>query len=589
MVIVVCFAAPTMSKTSPLRGVEKSSRSVLRRSSHDTSSTFSSASVVDVDMDQSQVAAFLSASATMFDPSWTVWTYVDLILACRTPNSVTGVTGCTPTGYPTGLSLPNSHSGPSTYTLSPDLGALSELASMELDIASSNFVGTLPAGWSTLTKLENLTIYSSSLGGASLPEEWSGMTSLQNLLLYFTSSDNFALDASPPSWVSRLKTVDLSSVSIGPSNDLPESWFTSDSITTLSLYLVNCTGRVSSSVTSNTVIQNLYITLAGSISPAMPSDLSAMTSLISVGLGDFTGTLPSKYPPSLEKAGFSGSNITGTIPQSLFDSPNLVFVDLSYMNVHGDLPAPSSPLTSKLESIEVAFLPLTGTISNNYFHMPNFKDFSARYPGDLSPSSFGAMPSAGGCGLTRFVCLNCSISGTIPSDLPTACPHLERLSLSNNYLTGTIPMGWGGKFNGVQLDGNSLDLCGAPENTANFTDATFPSGCIIAPQYGYDYCNCSSIWSTRCQTQIPCDGSPTTVAPYELPPFIIPTPSTTPVTSPDQQPSVTPSVIPSPDGSSPSSSPSPPTARVPEPISSAPMMASTLAAVMCAVIAVIMM
>ena len=676
MVIVVCLAGPTVSKTMARRGLENNHRSVLRRSSHDTSSTFSSASsnVVDVDMAQSQIDAFLLASETMFDPSETPWTQANLQDACRTPNSVTGVTGCTSTGFPTGLYLySGSYDDPTSYSLSPDLGALSELASLEIDMYLVKFVGTLPSAWLSLTKLENLTIYIDSLGGVSLPEEWSGMTSLQSLLLYFGPSENPATGTAP-SWVSRLKTVDLSSVSIGPSNDLPESWFTSDSITALHLYRMYCSGLVLSSIANNTVIQNLYIASSGSISPTLPSDLSAMTSLIGVGLADFAGTLPSKYPPSLEKAGFSGSNITGTIPQSLFDCPNLVFVALDHMNVHGDLPAPSSPLTSKLENIEARSLQLNGTISNNYFHMPSFKTFVSSSLGALSPSSFGAMPSAGGCGLTRFDCLNCSISGTIPSDLLTACPNLQRLALSdnyltgtlpealfatnaaslsfvfldgnyltgnlpptigflkkatvylsNNYLTGTIPMGWDDKFDGVQLDGNSLDLCGAPENTAHFTDGTFPSECTIAPQYGYDYCNCSSIWSTRCSSTIPCDGSPlspTTLPPYELPPFTIPTPSTTaPVTSPDQQPSETPSVIPSPSvtpssppsvvvpSSSPSSPPSspvvdtpsstpsgtvepsstsPPTARVPEPSNAPSMMAFTLVAVMCAALAVIM-
>ena len=663
MVIMVCFAAPTMSK--PL-STEKTFRSVLRRSAYDTSSTFSSASstLVDVDMAQSQIDAFLLASETMFNPTETPWTQANLQDACRTSDSVTGVTGCTSTGFPTGLSLYRSSSGDaSTYTLSPDLGALSELASLELDLSSVNFVGTLPAAWSTLTKLENLTIYSSSLGGASLPEDWSGMTSLQRIWIDLASTDTPATGTAP-SWVSALKFVYLGYVSIGPSNDLPESWFTSNSITELYLYHVYCSGLVPSSVTSNTVLQVLWVATSGSVAPAMPSDLSAMTSLKWACLNGFADSLPSKYPSSLEKVCFSGVSITGTIPQSLFDCPNLSFIELSDLSVHGDLPAPSSPLTSKLESIEARSLQLNGTISNDYFYLPNFKEFSAIQLEGLSPASFGALPTAGECGMTKFECVNCSISGSIPSDLLTACPHLEVISLpnnyltgslpealfatnassltyiwldgnyltgnlpetigfqqkvtlylSNNYLTGTIPMGWDDKLNGVRLDGNSLDLCGAPENTGNFTEF-IPTGCIIAPQYGYDYCTCSSIWSTSCQSTIPCDGSPlspTALPPYELPPFTIPTPSTTvPVTSPDQQPSVTPSpppngVIPSlspssipsspvvdtpsstPSGTVEPSSTSPPTARVPEPSNAPSIMAPTLVAVMCAVLAVTVM
>lgn len=622
VVVLVCFTTPALSRSLGNRGPEKSLRSALRRSTHAASTTFSSASssVVDVDMVQSQIDAFLLAANTMFESSDTVWTQTNLQDACRTPYSVTGVTGCTLSGYPTGLTLAQGtydNPPPSTYTLSPHLGALSELTSMNLDLNYANYNGTLPTAWSTLTKLQNLTIRAPTLDGAALPEEWSAMTSLQRLDLNFRKYDSVSLNpanGTAPLWVSNLKVVELHAISIGPSNDLPDSWFSSNTIIELYLSYIYGTARLPSTFTTSTVMESLSLGAADFKQVVMPSDFSTMTSLKHMYFfGDFIGSLPAKYPPNLERASFNGGlNLTGTIPQALFDCPNLVFLELFDMGVYGDLPAPSSPLTSKFWGIEAGYLALNGTISTNFFHMPSFEYFDVDHLGPLSPGVFGPMPSAGGCGLAYFDCRNCSISGSIPSDLLTACPKLEEIFLDNNYLTGTlpqalfetnttsisniylagnyltgtlpqfidfpqkiyldltsnrltgtIPMGWTNKLNMARFSGNGFDLCGAPDNTRNFSAPHFLAPCELGPQYGYDYCSCYSLWST-CQSLVPCDGAPfepSALPPYELPPFSTPPPNSG--SSPSESPSAT-----SPNDNIPSNPPSSPNApNVPSPTS----------------------
>ena len=550
----------------------------------------------DVDMEATQIQALIVATNDM---PIAAWTQANLVDACRTPNSPTGILSCTDNGFPTvlALSLPDSING----ALSPHIGALTELTTLNLSLSLS-FTSSVPVAWRTLTHLTTLYLGSGIYMVGQIPEEWSEMTSLTSLTINLDSTN---ILTSIPTWTGNLTTLRLQRANL-ENRMLPDFLFTSPSLTTLSLDDIRYGGNIPTELANNSIIQNFYLTSSavGATRISIPSDLSGMTSLKSFTLSKIAveSTFPSVWPSGLVSLELvSLPYMTGTIPQSLFDSPSLTSITLDYLEqVEGSFPGPSDPTLSNMESIQVAHLTgLTGTTSFAWFWIPSLTTFKVTQASSLQPHELGPLPTIAS-GLCKIKILDLSdsqLSGSLPPALFSICPDLETATFYDNLLTGPIPNDWsksngrvtafyasnnrltgsipaGMKFSNsgvleldfydnrltgplpadlftvawsyIDLELNDMDVC-----AGNVTISPNLDTCYIGQRSTANFCPCASIWSgAGCQVSscsTPSTGFPPLAdfPPYTpatpLPPAFHPPPVAVPIEEPVSTPSISPS------------------------------------------------
>lgn len=448
--LLACCATFAGAKTIVAAGHIESQASSIRSNLHASA----------VNMSESQVTALLNAVSDM--PSMAnVWTQENLLSACSTANSPTGVLACTEEGYPTILSFDSGSTGPNK--LSPWIGNLTELTTLSMQLVNS-YNGTLPAAWSTLSKLTSLQIVGGRLQGG-LPTEWSTMTKLTSLDLAFTVylSSQKETPGPAPAWVSNLTTLKLKGANFGSNTDLPATWFTSSKMTTFWLQNVVFSGKIEPSLTSNKVLQTFYLytrswngsTPGTGLSLSSINDLSGMTSLTSFSLLStaHSGNIPTKWPAKIASIELASlSNVDGTIPTSIVSGSSLSSLALSSMpSIIGDIPVPTNPLKSNLATYQLVEISgLTGSIPSAVFAIPTLATLDFQYLTSIQPTAIaGVLPTNSKCGLQKLTIMNSQLSGSIPNELATICKNLTDVELSNNYLVGTIPSNWSALTTGL--------------------------------------------------------------------------------------------------------------------------------------------
>lgn len=423
----------------------------------DSSESLAPFSNPDVDMDDSQVQALLDAAMSDMQTMASLWTRTNLVDACRTPNSPTGVLSCTDDGFPTVISVSASmaNGAPTTDKPSPQLSNLAELTSLSITWGQP-LSGPLPATWGVLTKLTSLTLAPNFLVTGSMPDDWLGMTSLSSLTLFFAGGTT---PISTPVWIPNLVSVYLKGAYFGPGTDLPDSWFSSTSLTSLILEDVRWSGNVPEVMASNNVIQHLSLaqdsTGLNGAKKDIPSDLSAMTSLQTfvMRFHPTQSAFPSSWPLSLVSLTLANlPYLIGTIPQSLFDLPSLHDITLrSLVTVNGPLPGPSIPSSSAMVEIQVSSVALTEPISNAWFFTPSLLSMIVEgMSNSMAPFELGPFPpvDSGLCKLQLLSMGQIQLSGSLPAAFFSICPDLNYIDLSSNNLIGSIPTDWS-KSNGV--------------------------------------------------------------------------------------------------------------------------------------------
>lgn len=551
----------------------------------------SHASYQDIDMDSGQVEAMVAAVADM--PAMSpVWTRAGLRNACRSP-AQTGILSCNDAGFPTRVDAIGTGNG--ADKLSDHLANLTQLT--YLSIAITSLSGTLPASWNSLSHLEYLYFSANPLFTGAIPD-WSGMTSLKRCPLPFLFNQT---EISPvPQWMAKLESISLSGVNFG-TQDLPDSWFSSNTTTELSLNGVRWSGNIPAVLALNTVLRYLYI-IMDTTSPttlgagkSIPTDLSA-TSLRAFAFQQHATSsfFPTAWPSSIETIQFFAlPNMAGTIPQSLVNTPSLTEISVSEAtNISGSLPGPSYLANSKMTTITLYNLGLTGSISPAWFSIPSLTSMLVSNMPSMNPFELGPFPSADDnlCGLQSLNLGSIQLSGTLPPALFSICPNLTVLNLHINNVVGAIPNDWS-KSNGalsIKLSANRLTgtipasmkwkstdpstfvaydnlLTGSlPAGFANHnwreldisfnninvctnidTISSIPT-CTFAPQVSSsNWCPCNSSWAdVGCQAPAgDCSAAPsvgpsplTALPPYTsgepLPPAFYPPPPVAPTTPP---------------------------------------------------------
>ncbi|KAF5738489.1 receptor protein kinase TMK1-like [Tripterygium wilfordii] len=404
-----------------------------------------------------------------------------------------------------------------------------------INLANYKLTGTLPAELSTMSQLQSLSLQGNSLSG-----ELPSLANLTNLQTVYLDDNNFS--SIPTGCFQGLSS--LQSLSLGENGNLapwpfPQELTGSSSLTNLVLNNASLYGTIPDIFDSFSNLQNVrlsYNNLTGPLPHSFggsgiqnlwlnnqatglsgPIDvLSSMSQLVTAWLhkNQFTGPIPDLTKcESLFDLQLRDNLLSGIVPQSLMNLPNLQNVSLSNNKLQGPFPV----FPPKVTTVEI-----TGT--NNFCADKGVPSCDPQvetlievaggfgYPITLSDSWEGnnacqgwafvtcdsqgrvitvslankqlsgrISPAIGNLtALKNLYLQNNNLTGPIPDSL-TKLDQLVNLDVSNNNLFGKIPV-----FpTGVKLikEGNPLlgtdrspDAGGSPDSNNGTTPAAGPNG-----------------------------------------------------------------------------------------------------------------
>ena len=179
----------------------------------------------------------------------------------------------------------------------------------------------------------------------------------------------------------------------------------------------------------------IFSQLSGPLPDLLTMDHSIQR--LSFGFNNFSGTIPPLHPNSpLIDFALTDNPVTGTLPSTFYEQPDLYYFDLSGTKITGSIAPEISTLTT-LEDVWFSNAKLTGTLPSSLGDMDTLKwvRFSNN---DLT----GTIPSQLGTEGNKFVYLfldGNDLAGTIPSELSNLT-DLKQLHLAGNTrLGGTVP------------------------------------------------------------------------------------------------------------------------------------------------------
>ncbi|KAE8795730.1 putative LRR receptor-like serine/threonine-protein kinase [Hordeum vulgare] len=243
---------------------------------------------------------------------------------------------------------------------------------IKLDFRKNSLTGPLPAFIGELTALKYITVGTNALSGP-VPKELWNLTDLVSLAL---GSNHF--NGTLPDELGKLKKLQQLYID---SNDftgpLPAALSQLTNLSTLWASDNSFTGQIPDYLGSLTNMTQLRLQ-GNSFQGPIPRSLSNLIKLTSLRIGDivngssslvFVGNMTtlgdlvlrnSKISDTLASVDFSKfvnltlldlsfNNITGQMPQSIFDLPSLNFVFLGNNSLSGSLPATKSPLLTNLD------------------------------------------------------------------------------------------------------------------------------------------------------------------------------------------------------------------------------------------------
>ncbi|KAJ3670073.1 hypothetical protein LUZ60_010397 [Juncus effusus] len=439
----------------------------------------------------SDVAALLAAKTIISDPS-------DALASWNSSSDV-----CS--GFQ-GISCGQTH----RFVVSVDVSALNLSGSVPpsfseirllryLNLSNNVFNGSFPRSLAVLRNLRVLDLYNNNLTGP-LPVEVAHMPNLRHLHLggnffsgeipvqygawkyieYLAFSGN-ELAGTIPRELGNLGT--LKELYIGYYNSytggLPAELGNLSNLVRLDAANCGLTGEIPVEISKLQKLDTLFLQVNG-LAGTIPAQLGNLTSLKSLDLSNnaLTGEIPPAFSKlnNLTLLNLFRNKLHGEIPDFIGDLPSLQVLQLWENNFTGIIPIKLG-LNGQLQNLDLSSNKLTGSLPSNLCFGNKLQTLIA-----LGNFLFGPIPdSIGKCkSLNRIRLGENYLNGSIPpgllslpkltqvelqdnlltGDFPSTngSINLGEISLSNNQLTGVLPISIG-NFSGVQkllLDRNSF-------------------------------------------------------------------------------------------------------------------------------------
>ncbi|KAL1826759.1 hypothetical protein ACET3Z_005171 [Daucus carota] len=353
-------------------------------------------------------------------------------------------------------------------SLPSQLSSLSQLKTLALQ--NNNLSGSLPS-LANLSSLEQVFLGDNAFSSIP-PDFFVGLSSLQS----FSISENNKLSSwvLPDSLKDCVSLVNLSASNASIVGSIPDFFDSFPSLQNLRLSYNNLSGPLPKSF-GGSEIQNLWLNnqlmgLSGTIDV-----LSNMSQLSQVWLQEnrFTGQLPDLTKcDSLFDLQLRDNQLSGLVPHSLTQLPNLVNISLQNNKLQGELPVFKKGVQSSLGTETNSFCRDTQGPCDPQVNVLLSVAGAMGYPGSLAESwkgndacakwtfitcdtqgknvttvnfakqHFGGTISPDFANLTSLRTLLLSdddLKGSIPQSL-TTLPDLQLLDVSNNNLSGPIPV-----------------------------------------------------------------------------------------------------------------------------------------------------
>ncbi|XP_062171122.1 receptor-like protein 33 [Alnus glutinosa] len=318
-----------------------------------------------------------------------------------------------------------------------------------LDLSENNFSGSIPDSIASLTQLVFLDLLENNFSG-SIPDSIASLTKLQYLILSYNNFSGSIPDSTFAS-LTQLVSLDLSENNF--SGSIPNSIASLTKLQDLFLSYNNFSG----SIPIFSMCKNLREVrlnnnhLSGQITSTQWEELLNLYSLNLMG-NSLNGNIPVSLfsLPTLHKLDLSHNQFSGQlkefsnvssyqlkeIPDFLRKQSSLRYLDLSYNQIHGEIPI-SICNAIELEVLDLSNNSYFGTIPQCLIELSG----KALVVLNLRTNNFnGTIPDAfpHNCRLQTLALNKNQLKGGLPKSLSN-CIGLEVLDIGNNHIKGTFP------------------------------------------------------------------------------------------------------------------------------------------------------
>lgn len=366
---------------------------------------------------------------------------------------------CNATGWITRMEFSASSQAPFLGTMAPSLRKMAALQTIKL-------VGVLDGepdeGLGDLKELWSLTFENCKFN-ATFPSSWSGMTSLRQLQ-YTNGKTEIAIPfPAVVGSMTALKSIVFNGLNL--TGSIPASIGNLPLIEQLTFQDIPLlTEAIPTSITQSATLVRITLANLPSMSGSIQADWSQAVSLVRMTFSNvpLTGSVPSKPPPNLTTFQSTSTPISGAIPQTFIDSPELTLVSIDKSEISGTIPAPTDPNASKLNF----YLVRSSKASHLHPDVLTAKNldrinFSRNKIIGKLPTKIGPDQNTAQSPLTQLYLSDNALEGQIPSSYFVNAPNLTIFDSSNNKLEGQLPLSLADKTNWISIDVSSNSLSGA--------------------------------------------------------------------------------------------------------------------------------